>query len=336
MLGGRWLVALLLVGAVAGSAAASPTSAAAEAAFDKGRELMTQGLFSEACAAFDQSERLDPQIGTLYNLAGCWEKVGKLASAWTAYREVAQRDTNGTRRKAADEHARALTPRLPRLVIKLSSPPPGVVVQLNGGDVTKLIGIETPMDLGTYPVLVSAKGYQPWGAEAKVLEEGKLVTITVPALVAGDTTAPPPDQPPVVTTHARIPPPSGEPQVADHDDGGNRHGTLAVVTATTGGAALIGGLVVGVLARGKLSDAEQLCKTSPCASQEDADASNALCAASRTRGNLSTGLVVVGAGALVASGILWWTGRGDDHPPTTAIAPVASPSWTGLVVTGSF
>src|SRR5262249_43923611 len=40
----------------------------AGALFDQGRELMEQGKTAEACAAFEQSMKLDPQRGTLYNL----------------------------------------------------------------------------------------------------------------------------------------------------------------------------------------------------------------------------------------------------------------------------
>jgi hypothetical protein len=352
-----WFMGCLvgLVGSAGARAHASPTSAAAEVQFDKGRELMKAGLFSEACAAFDQSERLDPQIGTLYNLAGCWEKIGKLASAWTAYREVAQRDSNAVRRKAADEHAHALEPRLARLVIKLDAAPAGVTVSLNGGDVTKLVGIEVPMDLGTYAVLVSARGFQPWGGEAKVTVEGALVTVKVPPLLpvgasrannATTSTTTRPTEPAQKTTpppKVVIPPPvaeprdTGEPAVAS--SGGGGHGTLTIVTAAGGGTFLIGGLVVGVLARNKLNDAEKICPDKMCAKQEDLADANRLLAASRTRGNISTGLVAVGAAGLVASAILWWTGRHDEDAapaPHTAIAPVASPSMTGLVVTGSF
>jgi tetratricopeptide (TPR) repeat protein len=253
----RRVIAVVIVGRAAAAYAGGPEAAAAEAAFDKGRELMKSGLYTEACAAFDQSERLDPQIGTLYNLAGCWEKVGKLASAWTAYREVAQRDTNATRRGAADEHARALLPRLPKLVINVHDAAPGEVVALNGGDVTKLVGIETPMDLGTYTVLVTAPGHQAWGGEAKIVSEGVTVTVDVPKLAPGtgkmvtttttthapDTHAPPPKPAPVL--------PKAE---AHAEPAGSSSSHLPVIVMAGGGALVIGGLVTGVLARGQQKD----------------------------------------------------------------------------------
>jgi hypothetical protein len=61
----------VVIGSAGAARAGGPEAAAAEEAFDKGREQMKAGLYEEACASFDQSERLDPQIGTLYNLASC-------------------------------------------------------------------------------------------------------------------------------------------------------------------------------------------------------------------------------------------------------------------------
>jgi hypothetical protein len=358
-----WRVLALYVVIVIGAGAAragGPEAAAAEEAFDRGREQMKAGLYTEACASFDESERLDPQIGTLYNLASCWEKVGKLASAWTAFREVAQRDSNATRRKAADDHAAALKPRMPKLVIKMDAPPPGMTVTLNGGDVTKLLGIETPMDLGTYAIVVTAKGYQGWGAEATIAKEGETVTVTVPKLVPGSGRAPtvvvgtkprpkpevkqtPPPKPEVKQTPPPKPvvaaiKPAPEPvESVETSAPSSGHGHLGLFVAGGGGALVIGGLVAGVLARGKLDDAEKICPNKACATMDDQTAANALLAQSRTRGNISTGLVGVGAAAVIAGGVLWFMSSRDDHEaPQTAIAPVAGPSEVGVVVMGQF
>jgi len=339
----RCILVIAVLGAAAPARAGGPEAAAAEQAFDKGRELMKSGLYNEACEAFDQSERLDPQIGTLYNLAGCWEKVGKLASAWTAYREVAQRDTNGTRRKAADEHAKALAPRMPKLVIKISAPVAGMSVMLNGSDVTKLVGIETPMDLGTYAINVRAPGMQGWGGQASLVEEGKLVSVVVPPLlkegekpVVKTTTPPPPTKDIVKTQPEPKPLPEGPVQVQPEEGGGNKHGTIAIVTGVAGGVALVGGLAVGAMAKSKLSEAEMLCGADHmCDDQKMTDDANALLASSRTRGNISTGLVAAGVVGLVASGVLWWTGR-DSGEPHTAVAPIVTTTSAGLAITGSF
>ena len=63
---------------------------AAEETFNKGRELLKQGKYAAACTEFEQSQKLDPQFGTQYNLAGCYDQIGKLATAWNLYRELAK------------------------------------------------------------------------------------------------------------------------------------------------------------------------------------------------------------------------------------------------------
>src|SRR6188508_1232334 len=65
--------------------------AAAEALFIEGRRLVAEGKTAEGCAKFAESQALDPGVGTLLNLARCYERIGRTASAWTTYREAASR-----------------------------------------------------------------------------------------------------------------------------------------------------------------------------------------------------------------------------------------------------
>jgi len=57
-------------------------AAVAEELFDQGRRLSGIGRYAEACAHFANSERLDHGVGTLLNLADCYEKNGQTASAY--------------------------------------------------------------------------------------------------------------------------------------------------------------------------------------------------------------------------------------------------------------
>ena len=93
------LVIPLVVAALAPAARAqSQNKAAAEAAFQKARQLKDAGQVEEACTEFRRSQDLDPQLGTQYNLALCFEELGRLASAWAEYKELAALDTNKKRK----------------------------------------------------------------------------------------------------------------------------------------------------------------------------------------------------------------------------------------------
>src|SRR5258706_88865 len=78
--------------AIAGTAQAQATSAektAAETLFGEGKRLMDEGKFSDACPKFADSQKLDPGVGTLLNLARCYQKNGQAATAWSTYKEAA-------------------------------------------------------------------------------------------------------------------------------------------------------------------------------------------------------------------------------------------------------
>src|SRR5262245_63210105 len=72
--------------------------AGAEALFRAGREAAEKGDYASACARFEESHRLEPAAGTVFNLADCYEKRGQVASAWQRYREVKERLPAGDER----------------------------------------------------------------------------------------------------------------------------------------------------------------------------------------------------------------------------------------------
>ena len=83
------LVALSAVIFTPRVAAAQGDKATAEALFAEGRRLMSSGDYKTACPKFAASQKLDPGLGTSLNLADCYEKLGKTASAWAEFRDAA-------------------------------------------------------------------------------------------------------------------------------------------------------------------------------------------------------------------------------------------------------
>src|SRR5262249_28906373 len=133
----RIVIALLLgssLGLSAGAARADRRDpVTAEALFRAGRAAADRGDFASACSQFEESNRLDPAVGTMFNLAACDEQLGKIASAWQLFREVSQRLPPGDERIAlADTRANALEPKLPKLSLQLARVPEGTVVLRDG------------------------------------------------------------------------------------------------------------------------------------------------------------------------------------------------------------
>jgi hypothetical protein len=179
------------VSALAQDAAHDPITA--EALFERGKQLMDQGKTGEACAAFDESNRLDPAGGTLLRLALCHESAGKLASAWLEFLEVIRVSKEGTgepaklqeRVRLARDHLAAVEPRVPKLAIAVAptSRVDGLRVSANGlPRNASTWGVPLPVDPGDVVVVASAPGHQDFRATVRIVE-GQQQMLDVPALV---------------------------------------------------------------------------------------------------------------------------------------------------------
>lgn len=146
----------------AGLASSSPVCAqtsppandrvAAEALFEEGRSLVAAGKVAEACPKFADSQRLDPAPGTLLNLASCWEKLGRTASAWVTYREAASA-ANALGRSdyvaTAQRHADSLAPKLARITVNVPQAIDGLELRRDGAIVSSIQwGQAVPVDPG--------------------------------------------------------------------------------------------------------------------------------------------------------------------------------------------
>ncbi len=317
-------VALLLWAAT--PALAQSSQAAATIQFDQGRALMKEGKFQEACQAFERSQKLDPQNGTLFNLAGCDEKIGKLATAWLAYRELAQRDTNAKRKAEATKRAKDLDKRLPKLVLAAPEQTPiGLTVTLDGVDAVPLLGIESPVDLGDHKVVAAAPGFQPFETVVAVKTEGKTMTIKLALQVQGALTA------------KRISNEPREPRdaqpIVDERPRSHRRRNGAIVGAL-GGVAIGVGIVFGLDAKSKWDDAAALCPDKQCPSAPAKTAGDILTEDARGAATLST-VFFVGGAAIAGIGVyLMVTGK--PTAPTTALRFVPTTDGGAVVLGGRF
>lgn len=170
---------------------ATPTLAAtpqeeAQQLFDEGRALMKEGKYADACPKFEKSLSLDPALGTELNLADCYEKLGKTASAWSTFTSCADHaKANGAadREKFARDRAKSIEPKLMKLSIEASKQP-GLVVKRDDIVVGEgLWGVAVPVDPGKHTVTASAPGKKSWGTTVSLGDEGKTVVLKVPLLL---------------------------------------------------------------------------------------------------------------------------------------------------------
>jgi len=248
--------------------------AAAEELFRQGRQASEKRDFLTACAKFRESNRLDPAVGTVFNIADCEEKLGRLATSWTLFQEVAQRlPSDDDRRAIAMRRARALEARVPMLTVHLLSAGRSDVLVRRDGVALGVASLDTslPVDPGEHVVVVEAPGTEPKQFRASV-GEGERAQLEVSlgaALPAG--------QPP-------------HPLAAGGADGSAPNHTAAYVLGGVGVAGLVTGVVAGLLVldnKGKVNDN---CQGHLC-NQAGLDAAQA----GKTLGIVTTAGFVVGA-----------------------------------------
>lgn len=171
--------------------AQGPDVAGAETLFEKGRQLMAEGNLKEACPKFAESQRLAPAAGTALNLATCYEKQGKTASAWGMYREaislsVASGQT--VREQFARDRAGELEPKLVKIVISVGSDDPNLEIKRDGTPVARAQwGTPIPIDPGAHVIEASAPKKVKWTKNIETNAPGQTTTVTIPGLVEGAT-----------------------------------------------------------------------------------------------------------------------------------------------------
>lgn len=160
-----------------------PDPEAAQTLDAEAHALLQQGRYVEACPKLEESLRLSPGLGTELDLADCNERIGKLAAAWSGFALAAARAKvagEPLRERLASKRARALEPRLPRLVIDVPEALPGLEVKRDGVAVDAATwGAAFAVDPGRHRVTVTAPGKQRWVATIESYE-GATTRVEVP------------------------------------------------------------------------------------------------------------------------------------------------------------
>jgi hypothetical protein len=294
--------ALFAVVAVAsGDASADPTPeerVAARALFDDGRALMKNQHYTEACPKLEESQRLDPGIGTLYNIADCYEGIGRVASAWTTFLDVAEasrRAGEAERAAVAKGRADALAPQLPRVRVTAEQRA-GLTLTLDGkAFAAALIETAVPVDPGKHLLGADAPGKKHWELRFSASLASN-VSVAVPPLMDAPVVLAP-----VPVTPAATPPPA--PAQPSPNETARWHVPVAIAAAGLGVVGIVVGSVSGGAAVSDWSSAKPDCPNDRCTTS----AAYASWHDAHTAGIISTASFVVG-GALVAAGaVVWFT-----------------------------
>ena len=319
--------------------ASASDKAAAEVLFDQGVRLMKQNSFAEACPKLEESERIDPAVGTLLYLGECFELAGKTASAWATFREAASLASNSNqtdRARVAASRAQELEPKLSRLSVELAPDVArisGVVVKRGSQRLEpSLYGTPLPVDPGEYRIEVTAPGYELWTAPIKVLPGGASASVRVPALVKAAEGSVPAAVPETPSSGSQAPA-SAPPPVTSSGSAGFT--PLQTVGLVAGGVGVIGigvGSYFGIRAISKNSDAERHCpKAGFCANQTGVDLTDK----AREHAAVSNIAFAIGGGLVAAGAILYLTGGHGDRD-RVAVTPLLAPGAAAASISGSF
>jgi hypothetical protein len=280
------LLALPLSLFLATSAYAQPASprqtAAAQTLYEEATADLDAKRYASACRKLEDVTSVVPDaLGAKLTLGGCYEELGKLASAWAQYALVetmALKMGQPERAKKAAEKVAALRPLLATLHLQLTptvTSIPGIVLRCDGTAVDKAHwGTPLPVDAGEHVVVTTAPGRITWKRRVKVPADGAVVSVTILSLereaVVEDDPAPEPisepaDRPaPAASTRAWQRPAGltvmglgaagvgvgvviGLVAMMQHQGGNNPRQVIAnaaIDTTIAGGAVLVGGIVL--------------------------------------------------------------------------------------------
>jgi serine/threonine-protein kinase len=342
----RWVSLGLLVGlAIAPLARAQSAAdkAAAEALFDEGKRLRDQKRYAEACPKLADSQRLDPAVGTLLNLALCYKEAGQTASAWSTYREAAAQAAaahQADREQLARDEAAALETKLTKLVIEVApevAKIPGVEVKRDGAVVPQgLWGVAAPVDPGVRSIDVTAPGKKPLHMDAKAEGAGATAKVVVSALE---------DDPHAAVAGTVAPAaPMTQPQspAAQPDDRGAKAGqTQRILGFVVGGLGIVGLGVGGVFSLKSMSENDEaldICadETEPCTADDIDDHDHLVdqAKASQLNSYVAYGLGTVG---VVTGVVLVLTApSGEKKTSRLRVTPELALGHVGLNVSGAW
>ena len=268
---------------------AAPQQTSGPALFQEAKTLRSHGRFELACQRFAESQRAEPSIGALLNIADCDERAGKLVAAYdscVAARELATTKADSERASFADSRAKELDARIPRLHLELHEPGVrGLRVTFNGTVVPeKDLRAPIRIDPGPHRIQVTAPGRSPTTVERSISPAERHVYVSLPRLS------------PLPNTE------EGDRADAPAPAETSSDARIGVTTTAIGGALVVGGMITGMIAMSRWNEFLESCPDKKCPNESARDRSASDHSAATTYATASTvlfagGLVLVAVGA---------------------------------------
>ncbi len=268
------------------SASADPTAddkAAAEALFEEGLALVEKGEIAAACERFAESQRRDPQLGTLLYLATCHEQQGKTATAWVEFKDAlgqAEQARNAARIDQAKQGVTRVEAVLARVRLKVAAPAPAQKITINGREI-RTFDTALPYDPGE--LVIEAEAPDRVKSQTKVMlapgpgtTEVEIAELAIAELAIGKKPDGPAEKP--------------EPE---------RDRTLAYIVGGAGLGVVALGLAFGGVAMSEQSSADDECDGRFCTQEglDGHDRADAWAWASNV--SIGVGVAAVGTGVLL-------------------------------------
>ncbi len=306
-------------------------SAAAEALFRDGRNLIKQGRLAAGCDKIGASQKLDASVGTLLNLGDCREKLGQLASAWAAFREaesLAKRKGDDNKRLVeASKRAAALEPKLSNLVIEVPQPVAGLVIR-RGDEIVDRAAWNTPLpvDPQTHVIVAEAPGFRTWKLDVAIDPRSRRRIVQVPKLEPSIDPGGSPIPAPVVV-QAPLTAVMVRKQRAPRTWSTTRG--VAVVFGVLGAGSVATGAYFGTRSADLQKRSDAICPSAVCDDLQglrlnDDAKRNAM------RANIA---FAAGGAALVTSTVMWLVGKPADE---FVVAPTMTGGSAGVSLSGRF
>ena len=280
---------------LAASGARADETDDAKALFERGRGLVKAGDNAGACPLFEQSLKIAPALGTKLNLAICWATIGRLVDAEQLFQQLIKETEEAHQPQRAQLAKDGLD--------KLSGRVPHVKIDTSNLPAATSIDVDGKLVDGGQPIAIDPGHHAIHGTHARSVEldveEGELAEVKLDAIVH----TPRPQQ-------------------------------VWIVGAVAGGALFVSA-VAGMAVLNERANALHHCGTavadgSLTCNQRGID----LLDRAHTVAHVSTGFLVIGAGAAALTAVLELKWRRSNEDTTVMLIP--APHAIGLAVERSW